>query len=240
MIEAFYNARTGAIAYNNAMNVFSNNISNINTAGYKSDNTTFSDTLYSNLRNADYPGDSLLAGNGVKVNAIGTNMEQGILQQTEYPLDFAILGNGFFAVEDENQNIFYTRSGNFKLSNRGDEFYLVDSQGNMVLDENYAPILVEGEALDSPTIENLGLGVFSFPNPYGLAKAASNNYTVTGESQDSYAVSNEVVKQGYLENSNVFLPTEMVNVIKTQRAFQANTKIIQMADEIEQTLNNLR
>ena len=107
MIESFYNARTGAIANNYGINVLSNNISNINTVGYKTDHTTFSDTLYTNLRNPDYAGDSLQAGHGSRVNAIATNMEQGALEETGYPLHFAIHGEGFFAVEDENQNIYY-------------------------------------------------------------------------------------------------------------------------------------
>ena len=221
-------------------NVLSNNIANINTVGYKTDHTTFSDTLYTNLRNPEYDGDSVQAGHGSKVNAIATNMEQGALEETGYPLHFAINGEGFFAVEDEKQNIYYTRAGNFQMSNRDGEFYLTDTQGNAVLDENYSPILLEGEMLDNPNLENLNLGLFGFANNYGLMKVASNRYQPTAESQDSYPLDNKRIKQGYLENSNVFLPTEMTNVIRTQRAFQANTKIIQMADEMEQTLNNLR
>lgn len=240
MIESFYNARTGAIANNYGINVLSNNISNINTVGYKTDHTTFSDTLYTNLRNPDYAGDSLQAGHGSRVNAIASNMEQGALEETGYPLHFAIHGEGFFAIEDENQNIYYTRAGNFQLSNRDGEFYLTDTQGNTVLDVNYSPILVEGEAMEKPSLENLQIGLFEFANNYGLQKVASTRYQMTEESQDSYPVDNSRIKQGYLENSNVFLPTEMTNVIRTQRAFQANTKIIQMADEMEQILNNLR
>lgn len=240
MIESFYNARTGAIANNYGINVLSNNISNINTVGYKTDHTTFSDTLYTNLRNPDYAGDSLQAGHGSRVNAIATNMEAGALEETGYPLHFAIHGEGFFAIEDENQNIYYTRAGNFQLSNRDGEFYLTDTQGNTVLDVNYSPILVEGEAMEKPSLENLQIGLFEFANNYGLQKVACTRYQMTEESQDSYPVDNSRIKQGYLENSNVFLPTEMTNVIRTQRAFQANTKIIQMADEMEQILNNLR
>lgn len=244
MISAFYNARSGAMAQDKTMNVISDNLANVSTVGFKGGKMGFSDLLYTNLHQPETVVDPLRTGNGVKNQQVGISFEQGAMQSTAYPYDFAIKGEGFFAVQSaDDGQITYTRDGSFRLRAEEDGFYLANGQGDLVLDSDSAPIPVdvdmeEGEEDISP--EMLNIGVFAFPNQYGLLKIGTNQFIPTEQSQPAEAVSNDVIVKGYLEGTNVDSTTEISRVIEAQRAFQFNSRIIQMSDELEQSINNLR
>lgn len=241
MISAFYNARSGAIAQDEAMRVLSNNLANISTASYKTEKMGFSDLLYSNLNLPEGQDDAMRAGNGVRSQQVAVNFQQGTPLNTGMPLDFALLGRGYFAIADkESEEITYTRDGSFKLQIGDDGTYLTDAQGNYVLDEDSLPIMLEEEDMTNPTAEKLRLGVFDFTNQLGLMKLGNNQYRETAQSGVAELIDRDQVKQGYLEGSNVDTATELSRVIETQRAFQYNARLIQVADELDQTINNLR
>lgn len=241
MISSFYNAKSGAIANDKAINVISNNFANLNTVGFKGDRMSFSDALYTNMNTDAATATNLRNGNGTRNQQVSILFEQGSLENTGYPLDFAIQGEGYFAVEDPDGDPRYTRDGHFQLSDFDGSFYLADAEGNRVLDQelNYI-VMDEMEDLSKVNKQDLNLGVFNFPNEYALIKDGQNKFLATLASQDAVPGNNQLIKQSYLEGSNVDTANEMTKVIEVQRAFQFNSRIIQLSDELEQTINNLR
>lgn len=241
MISSFYNARSGAIANEEAMRVISNNMANVSTTAFKSERMGFTDLLYTNLNRPENELDPVRTGNGVKSQQVTVNYEPAGLLNTGIEYDFAILGRGFFAIRDAStEEIYYTRDGSFRAMITEEGNYLVTSKGDFVLDEAEEPIMLDEETMKHPTNEELHLGVFDFSNQYGLMKIGDNLYQATDQSGLPDLMMNPSLKQGYLENSNVDVATEISRVIVTQRAFQFNSRIIQLADELDQTINNLR
>lgn len=241
MISAFYNARSGAIAQEEAMRVISNNLANVSTTAFKEERMGFCDLLYTNLNRPENENDPMRAGNGVRSQQVAVNFNPSGVQNTGMPFDFAILDRGFFAVQNAvTGDVTYTRDGSFRimLSDEGD--YLTNAQGDFVLDAEGEPIMLDEEMMKSPTLEDLNLGVFDFVNPYGLMKIGDNQYIETAQSGTAEVMENPQLKQSYLENSGVEVATEMARVIETQRAFQYSARIVQLADELDQTINNLR
>ncbi len=230
MIRAFYTATAGANSNQTYLDVISNNLANIQTEGYKSLKPEFSDLLYTNLTQAG--NGSLMVGSGSKIDKTDTLFSEGTLIQTDKLTDFAILGDGFFAIQKEDE-ILYTRTGAFTVGNIDGENYLMLDSG-YVLDNNEEPIiLTEGE-------NEINIGVYKFTNNFDLERVGNNLFRIANENAE-YEISEVAeVKRGYIEGSNVVLSQEMVKMIQTQRAFQFNSRIIQVADEIEQTINSLR
>ncbi len=230
MIREFYTATAGANSNQTYLDVISNNLANIQTEGYKSLKPEFSDLLYTNLTQAG--NGSLMVGSGSKIDKTDTLFSEGTLIQTDKLTDFAILGDGFFAIQKEDE-ILYTRTGAFTVGNIDGENYLMLDSG-YVLDNNEEPIiLTEGE-------NEINIGVYKFTNNFDLERVGNNLFRIANENAE-YEISEVAeVKRGYIEGSNVVLSQEMVKMIQTQRAFQFNSRIIQVADEIEQTINSLR
>lgn len=218
-----------------ALDVTSNNVSNVSTNGYKADKASFADLLYTNVK--DEQGDSSLnVGHGSKLGKTDTLYEKGALEQTARPQDYALTDErNFFAVRTSNGTVDYTRDGRFELSRRNDgRYYLVNTSGDLVLDRNYNPIAVTNQNAAQ------NVGVFSFRNLDGLEKSGDNGYVPTARSGQAAVVQNAEVKQGYLEGSGADLATELSNMIVQQRSYDMNAKMVQMTDEVMQTVNNLR
>lgn len=167
-----------------------------------------------------------------------------------FPFQFALVGDGFFAVDRGGEQLEYTRSGAFNISVQGQKGYLVTTDGGYVLDSKGKPIALD--KLENSNLYNLEglsekLGVFTFPNPYGLSPRNGSSFV---QSDISGAPKAANVAQGQeapyklvqyaLESSKVELSQEMTQVILTQRAFQMNARIVQTADQIEEIVNNLR
>lgn len=228
MIKAFYTARSGAISSQANLDVVSNNISNMQTNGYKSQKGEFQDLLYQNMSQDD---GSLMIGSGSKLDSVKNDFAVGALVATGNGFDSAIIGDGFFGVQVEDET-YYTRNGNFHIGVIDDEMYLMSDNG-YVLDEDEEPIVID---TDDP---NYNIGVFDFNNKGDLELVGNSFFKISNEDAEYEIVEDPEIKYGYLEESNVDLATEMTNIIKNQRAFQFNTKIIQVADEIEQTVNSL-
>ena len=233
MIKAYYTATNGAISNKNYLDVLSNNMANIQTEGFKKSKPEFSDLIYTNMRGAEGANTELKSGSGSKLNKIDVVFSQGIPYQTGVKTDFAILGEGFFAVQFEEENMF-TRGGSFEITNIDDENYLT-YQGGYVLNNQEEPIIIE----NNDDIDNIEIGVFALRNNGDLEQAGNNLYKISNEDVE-YDMAEAKVFKGYFESSNVEIADEMVKVIQIQRAFQRNSTVIQTADEIEQTINSLR
>lgn len=227
MIQAYYTGTNGAKSSQNYMDVLSNNIANIQTDGYKKSNAQFSDLLYTNIKGTNNPQ----AGSGSRLEKITVVFEQGSLKPTGNSTDYAITGDGFFMVQ-YGDNRYLTRSGCFEKVTAEDEEYLM-YQGAYVLDENEEPILLTGAE------EEYSPGVFTVENNSLLIREGGNLFRLPEDTE--YILSeNPNIMRGYLESSGADLMNGVIELLEVQKSFQLNTKVIQTADEIEQTINSLR
>lgn len=233
MNTSFYTAAVGALSQERGLEITANNVANLSTDGYKPDQASFADLVYTSVRNA---GTKPEVGHGDALWKTDTVFSAGGLKRTDRKQDYALVSdNAFFAVQRGDGSIRYTRNGGFRLSEQADgSFLLCDSNGNRVLDGAGSPIPVKDADAKQP------VGVFSFQNMGGLVKSGGNDFTATDISGSAVPVKDAEVKQGYLENSATDLADEMSNMISTQRAFEFNSKMVKISDEIMQTLNNLR
>jgi len=236
MIKAYYTGANGAAGNKNYLDVISNNMANIQTVGFKKSKPEFSDLIYTNIRGAEGANTGLKSGSGSKIGKIDVIFSQGAPFRTGVPTDFAITGDGFFAVQFEDENLF-TRGGSFEIVNMDDENYLMYQGGYVLSSEEEPIILEEGYPLSSEDI-----GVFTFENNSSLQQAGNNLYRISSEDGEYNVTEKSETKvlQGFLEASNVEASEEMVKLIQIQRAFQLNSNVIQTADQIEQVINSLR
>lgn len=235
---SFYNSAAGASSQQSKLDTIANNIANINTVGYKSQNAGFVDLLYANMNAPQKETSNLKVGSGARYEKTDLLFTEGNYQTTDNPLDFAIKGRGFFAVSNPRTGeINYTRDGNFRMSLRDGEFYLATAKGDLVLDKDGEPITM---AEDESHIDTSKIGVFDFDNTEGLKCLGDNLYSVGPKNGEKQVIEEADIISGYLEFSNVNLASEMSKLIEAQRAYQMTLKMIQTSDEVESTVNSLR
>lgn len=242
MIQGFWTAKSALIAHQEHMNTISNNLANVNTYGFKPMRSAFTDLIYQNL-NRDEVENEVLIGHGVKINKNDPHMAEGALKATGFDLDFAILDgeNAFFAVQDERDQVFYTRAGDFRLSLEDDVYFLVNGNGEKVLDAEGQPIEVEvDENTQQMQFDPATIGVYTFTNPYGLSLSGLNRFVPTDTSGEPEALEQPRLKRGYVEGSGTEMAKEMADVIEASKAFSFASRMVQVADEVEQTVNSLR
>lgn len=240
MIRGFFTARTALSAHQEHMNTIANNLANVNTVGFKPMRTAFTDLIYQNLNRREVENE-VLVGHGVKINKNDVQMAGAAFQSTDFALDFAIMEeNGFYAVQDGWGDIYYTRAGDFRLSNDDDTYYLVTGNGERVLDADGEAIEVEFDEGNNLIFDPAVIGVYSFPNPYGLSLSGDNRFVETDVSGPPEALEAPQLKQGYIEASGVEMANEMSDVIRASKAFSFSSRMVMVADEVEQTVNSLR
>jgi len=261
MIRSLYTAATGMNAQDLNISVISNNLSNVNTVGFKRSRADFQDLLYQTLRlvgtqsaNGNQVPTGAQLGLGVKPAAIQKNFIQGDFVATQNELDIAIQGDGFFQIARPDGTIGYTRAGSFKIDNAGQ---IVTSDGLLLSPTITVPPDAVNLSIDSQGTVNVNqggqtaatqLGVIqlaTFQNPAGLQAQGSNILTQTDASGtpvigNAGVLNRGTIQQGFLELSNVSVVEEMVNLIAAQRAYEVNSKTVQTADEMLQISNNLK
>lgn len=234
MIQSFYTAAAGTIQLQKGLDVTANNIANVSTTGFQAQKTSFADLVYTNIHAPEGTDSDLVTGHGTKLQKTDTVFAVGTLQRTMIPTDYALpQANQFFAIQTDD-GVRYTRNGNFHLSTQNNGIYLTAQDGGYVLGANNQPVQVENE--EDPA----AIGVFTFTNCDGLERSGGTYFLPTERSGQAAVAADAEVRQGYIEGSGVSLPDEMVSILETQRAFQFNSKILQMSDEIMQTVNSLR
>ena len=234
MFRSLHVAATGMVAQETNLDTISNNLANANTTGYKRQDTQFEDLIYQTVRPAG-PGGGVGApagvqlGSGARVVATSRQFSQGAMQQTDNPLDVAIEGAGFLAVNRVNGDVAYTRAGALRLDAQG---RLVNVEGlplepaiNIPIDSTNVTIGADGTVSATQagqhTPTQLGqIQLVNFPNPAGLQAAGHNLFTLTGASGDPTSGtpgSNGLgsLMQGSLESSNVEVVQEMIGLIRT-------------------------
>lgn len=252
-------AATGMQAQQLYIDVTSQNLANVNTTAYKIQRPEFQDLLYQDLRSAGIKSSDagtivptgIAIGLGVKTGAISRNTSQGTFQSTDGSLDLAIQGRGFFQITLPTGETAYSRAGNFQVSQDGnietiDGFLLVP---NITIPQNATAISINQSGEVFATIpgqvdpQNLGqVQLVNFINEPGLKPIGNNSYLQTTASGapivgtpglDGFGT----ILQGFLENSNVNPVTELTNLIKAQRVYEMNSKVVTKSDEMLQSLN---
>ncbi|WP_027399711.1 flagellar hook-basal body protein [Anaerovorax odorimutans] len=236
---SFYSGSVGAGAQQSKLDTIANNIANVNTVGYKSENAGFVDLLYSNINAPETQDSDLKVGSGVRYEKTDIKFMDGGLISTDNPLDFAIKGDGFFAVMDPaDGEIRYTRDGSFKMSLQEDgEFYLATAKGDLVLSVDEEPIMMTE---DQKSIDLETIGIFDFENKEGFLCVGDNLYVPVDKNGESYLKEDSSAVEKYLELSNVDLASEMNKLIEAQKAYQMTLRMVKTSEEIEETINNLR
>ncbi|CAG4922061.1 unnamed protein product [Acidocella sp. C78] len=254
-------AATGMQAQQTNVEVISNNIANMTTTGYKAQRVAFQDLLYQDLRragsNSSDAGTIVPSGTqiglGVKTAAIYRIDQQGNLQQTNNTLDMAISGNGWFQVTLPSGQLAYTRDGTFGLSPNGTivtaDGYIVQPGIQVPTNATNVTINASGQVQVSlpgqtapQTVGQLQLAVF--PNDAGLAAQGGNLFLQTAASGNPVtgapsAPGFGTVMQGFVENSNVNVVSEVTDLITAQRAYDMNSQVVTATNQMLQTLTQL-
>ncbi len=269
-MRSLWTGASGMIAQQTNVDNIANNLANINTTGYKKASMEFKSLLYQTIQKDSTDSDGepkpvgVQVGLGVRNAAITSQFTQGAFTETGNQWDFAISGDGFFAIQLEDGSIGYTRNGTFQMAMGVGGLTLCTSDGQPVLDTNGAPIVLPEEYSASRVIvdangdfcypdetgnpQPLGIqiGLVQFNNPAGLEKTSGSIYketaasgTVRWETTDDNLEKSEIV-QKYVEASNVQAAEEMVNLIVAQRAYEMNSKVITASDTMMQQANNLK
>lgn len=223
------------------LNVISNNLANVNTAGYKEDRVvteSFRGLLLkvvdtrSPIRRSRPVGE---LGSGAEVVRSYSRFSSGALRHTGNPFDVALVGDGFFTIQtDEGER--YTRNGSFHLDQNS---VLVTDSGYPVLGLN-GPIVIRGNRMD---IDSQGrvivdgrvvdrLYIVDFEDTTGLVKEAGQYFRAADGALEPVLAEQVTVSQGDLEQSNVNVVKEMVNMINAARSYEVSQKVIQAQDEM--------
>ncbi len=259
MIRSLWTSASGMAAQKLNMDVIANNLSNVNTVGFKKSRADFVDLLYQNLRSPGAATSSggevptgIQVGMGTKPVSVQKILSQGDYVQTKNDLDFAVEGEGFFKILSNGEEL-YMRAGAFKMDSEG---YIVTSEGERLQPEFSIPPEAVNFTVDSggnmvamgpdgTELASAQLTIHSFPNAAGLLSVGGNRFRPTEASGDPVEGNPGVdglgtLSQGYLEMSNVDVVEEMVNMIVGQRAYEVASKSIKAADEMLQMANNIK
>jgi len=266
-LTALQSASAALSALNTQLDVTANNLANVNTDGFKASRVNFQDLLYVEKAqpgvenaNGDERPTGVYVGLGVKVAGTQVSFEQGSLRETGRELDVAIEGRGFLQVEVEDDRaangIAYTRAGNFTINSDG-ELVLANDQGrrlepNITIPDDATAVQItsNGEVFveqpgdaDPASVGQIELAAFI--NPTGLTQLGENLFSETAASGPPI-VSEPTedglgqLRQGFLEGSNANPTRELINLIRTQRAFEMNSQTIRTADESLRAIAQLR
>jgi flagellar basal-body rod protein FlgG len=261
MIRALFSAASGMTAQQLNVDNIAHNLANANTSGYKSRRAQFQDLLYQSViqpgasaSQQTYVPTGLQLGLGTRAVSNEIIFTQGNSTPTENPLDVVIQGRGFFQVRMSSGDLAYTRSGSFHLDRDGN---LVTADGdplepqvNIPSDAQSITIAADGTVSyvqPGQTAAQVAgqVQLALFVNPAGLNSIGKNLYKPTDASGDPLVGTPGgqegigTLLQGFAEQSNVSVVEEFINLIVSQRAYEANSKVVKAADEMYQQVNNL-
>ena len=260
MYKALFTAASGMNAQQTYIDTIANNLANVNTNGFKASTVNFQDMLYETVT---APGTEssqgyqmptgLEIGSGVRLVSTTKIFHQGELEQSGSDLDMAIQGNGFFKIQMANGEYAYTRDGAFGLDGqrrmvRTDGLALAngitipDGARRIIIGDDGRVYALSGSGTEQSEAGQIKLSTFA--NPAGLQSAGDNLFLETvasGSPTETTPGQNGVgvIRQGFLERSNVDVVTSLIHLITAQRAYEMNTKAVTIADRIMQQSNNL-
>lgn len=246
MDQGTYVAVSGSMAQERAMDVIANNLANVNTDGFKAGRILFESYLQKSLDpNADIPTQEEIEKGGSQkqfpdssylVASEGyTDYSQGPLRVTAHPFDIALEGDGFVAVMTPEGEM-YTRGGSLKMNLKGE---LITREGHQLLDVNNKPIPVgflkfniddSGILLDEDDQPITRIKVVDFADKSVLEKRGGGLFSAPATV--TRLPSTALVKQGFIEGSNINAVTEMTKMITALRTYEAFQKAIQSHDQM--------
>ena len=262
-IHSLNSAASGMDALQYKLDTISNNLANAGTNGFKRSRANFEDLFYQQLKmpgqldSQGLPSPTGIAiGVGTRLQSTQVDYRTGSLLDSGGDLDVAIVGDGFFQINDGTQ-ILYTRSGNFSMNANGDLVMGSADRGRLLepainIPQGATDVSISPEgivsALQPPSTQSQQLGQIQlarFINPQGLIQKGENLYAVSDASGSPQTVNPGlegagVLRQRFLEASNVEPVRELVDLITTQRNFELNSQIVQVADQQLQLVANLR
>ena len=234
MIRGIYTAASGMLAETTRADTIANNLANGNTAGYKKDVAISKDFASVLIRRINDGPETPVIGSvgvGTLIDEIATIHTTGTMHTTGNALDFAVDGKGFFAVQTL-AGTRYTKNGSFTRNARGE---LVTSDGQRVLGQNGPIQLPDGkvnvDGTGTITVDGVNAGqlrVVEFANERELVKEGASLFRAPNNGRQATGR----VEQGYLEQSNVNVVSEMVNLISGYRAYELNAKTVQTHDQL--------
>lgn len=255
-------AATGMMAQQLNVEVISNNVANMSTAGFKRQKATFQDLMYQDMRRVGSTSSDagtivpagVQIGTGVRAAAVTRIAAQGNLDITENEFDLAIQGRGYFRIQLPSGDDAFTRAGNFSASATG-ELVTADGftvQPGITIPDDAIDVSINAQGLvqvtltgqtDPQTVGQVELAAFQNPaglDPLGdnlfMESAASGTPTTGNPASDGFGS----LLQGHLETSNVNAVTEITSLITAQRAYEMNAKMITATDEMLSAAANLR
>src|SRR5258708_3483570 len=261
MIRALYSAASGMSAQEMNIDKMAQKVGNANSNGFKMGRTQFQDLVYQSfIQPGAAAGSQTVVPSGLQIG-LGTRpasneiiFAQGNFQQTDNPLDVVIQGKGFFQVRRPTGELACTRDGGFQLDRDGN---MVTANGDPIEPQITIPAQSQSVTIAADgTVSYTQPGqtaaqvagqiqLANFANPAGLNSIGHNLFTQTDASGDP-TVGNPggqeglgTLMQGYVEGSNVSVVEEFINMIVSQRAYDANSKVVKAADEMYQQVNNV-
>ncbi len=253
MIESLYIAESGMVSQQKLIDVISNNIANISTPGFKKSSVNFSD-IVSNSELSQDSGNEVSRGQGVMIQHLMMDFQMGDLKQTGNVLDIAVNGAGFIPVTLEDGTQAYTRGGRLQVNEQG---FLTTLSGNtltagVVLPPDVTDLTftasgtVLGRVQGGNELIELGqIDLVRFTNQEAMQQIGNNLYR-SGDSAGEISVGKPSelgmgqLIQGFTEMANVSMNEEMVSLMLAQRGYQLNARLVQVADQILETINNIR
>lgn len=244
MVRGLYTGWKGMENEQKRLDIISNNLANASTVGFKTEgvtNQSFDDVLAIKVRDESAGNRDRQIGSmtlGVKIGEVYTDYTQGSLRESSGNYDLAIEGEGFFAIgvvdKEGNESTKYTRAGQFVMDKEG---FIVDVNGNHLLSESgylqvptdagnvlvdvNGDVYADGNLVDKVVISD-------FEDYSYLKKFGDTMYGAVDGATEKEATGG--IRQGYTEQSNVNVVSEMVDLIAITRAYEANQKVIQSVD----------
>ena len=246
MPYGMYISAEGAQVQQRRLEVIANNLANVETAGFKRDVAMFQSRFAEAIQQgSDYPGSRSQndIGGGVKIVDVETDFAGSSLRETGMPTDFAVNGDGFFQVRGKDGGVYLTRAGNFTLDAQGrlitqtdDMPVLSESGGEIRVDESKPwEVYPGGNIVQDGSSTAIGL---VRPQSLGDLVKVGNNLFRPLAPATNVGEADRDIRQGYLEQSGVNPTREMMAMIETSRAFEANTRLIQHQDSMISGLIN--
>ncbi len=261
MIRALNAAASGMTAQQLNVDNIANNLANANTEGFKMRRAQFEDLIYQNMvqpgaaagQQTTVPA-GLQLGLGARAAATEIIFTQGAFTQTGNPLDVAIQGTGFLQVQQPSGTIAYTRAGSFQMDKNGN---VVDMNGNTLIPQITIPVNAQNITIAQDGTVSYTLAgqsaaqkagqiqLANFQNSGGLNSIGNNLYLPTDASGNAQVANPGgpeglgTLAQGYTEQSNVDVVGAFVDLIQSQRAYEANSRVVKAADEMYQQINQL-
>lgn len=239
MYKGFYNLTSAMLTHQHNLNVIGNNIVNISTAGFKQDRytaSTFDDVMYSRVGDLFSGGQEIGRQSYIRAaSETYTDFTQGAPEPTGLPLDFCIVGDGFFAVQNVDGEVGYTRMGNFSLN---DEGYLCLPGFGRILDPNGQPVYLGTDKISADGQGQIYYNGGGMIGRLGIYRFEDNQEDLEFNEQGLFTGEGAELSQdykimhGYLERSNADMVKQMTELITFQRALQSAAQVTKMYDSL--------